>query len=222
MREISVQTWSRREHFEFFSRFEQPYYGMCAAVDVTSFYAWAKARGHSFTVAVAYVLARAANAIPEFRQRTRNGRVVEHEVVHPSTTILVAGDLFTFCSIDYSEDFSEFAARAAERIAYVRQHPSLQDEPGQDNLLFMSPIPWVSFTSFTHPLPSLVPDSVPRLAWGKRFEDGRSLKMPLAVHAHHALIDGLHMGRYYAAVQECLMQPELIPDHQAARGRTAG
>jgi chloramphenicol O-acetyltransferase type A len=138
--------------------------------------------------------------------------------VHPSTTILVEGDLFSFCSIDYSEYFSDFAARAAERIAYVKEHPSLKDEPGQDNLLFMTPIPWVSFTSFMHPLPTLPPDSVPRFAWGKRFEEGGNLKMPLAVQAHHALMDGVHMGKFYAAVQEYLSQPALILDNQPRGG----
>lgn len=214
MREISLRTWGRSEHFKVYSRFEQPHFGMCANVDVTSFYPFMRERGYSFTVSIVYVLARVANSIPEFRHRIRKDYVVEHEVVHPSTTILVEGDLFSFCTIDYLEDFSGFAARAAERIAYVKEHPSLKDEPGQDNLLFMTPIPWVSFTSFMHPLPTLPPDSVPRFAWGKRFEEGGTLKMPLAVQVHHALMDGLHMGKFYAAVQEYLTVPALILDNQ--------
>jgi chloramphenicol O-acetyltransferase type A len=65
-----------------------------------------------------YVLSRAANAIPEFRYRIRAEKVVEHEIVHPSTTILTDEDLFSFCIFNYIEDFSLFAARAAEQIAY--------------------------------------------------------------------------------------------------------
>jgi chloramphenicol O-acetyltransferase type A len=70
----------------------------------------------------------------------------------------------------------------------------------------MTAIPWVSFTSFMHPL-SLPVDSVPRFAWGKLFKDGQSSKMPLSVQAHHALMDGLHMGRYYETVQGYFHQP---------------
>jgi len=133
--------------------------------------------------------------------------VVEHEIVHPSPTILTDEDLFSFCTLDYIEDFSEFAARAAKRIAYVKEHPTLKDEPRRDDLLFMTAIPWVSFTSFMHPLHLQPADSVPRIAWGKFFEDGKLLKMPLSVHGHHALTDGIHIGRFYAIVEDYLHHP---------------
>ena len=119
-------------------------------------------------------------------------------------------DLFTFCTIDYIEDFSEFAARAAERIAYVKEHPTLKDESGQDDLLFMTALPWVSFTSFMHPMQLHPADSVPRFAWGKLFEEGEFLKMPLSVQGHHALMDGIHMARFYAEVQDYLHHPGLV------------
>jgi chloramphenicol O-acetyltransferase type A len=210
MRQIDLQTWPRREHFKTFSSFDHPHFSMCANVNLTYFYPFLKQRGISFTVAVVYVLTRAANAIPEFRYRIRPEAVVEHEVVHPSVTILGEDDLFTFCAFDYSVDFSAFAIRAAEQIAYVKAYPTLADKPGQDNLLFMTSIPWVSFTSFTHPTHLNPPDSVPRFAWGKRFAEGKALKMPLDVQAHHALADGIHMGRYFAEVQEYLQHPEIV------------
>jgi chloramphenicol O-acetyltransferase type A len=207
MRYIDMRTWSRREHFSLFNAWDHPHFSMCANVDLTAFYPVVKQRGISFNVATVYVLARAANAVPEFRYRIREGEVVEHEIVHPATTILTDEDLFSFCTIEYSEDFSLFAARAAEQIAYVKEHPTLEDEPGQDDLLFMTAIPWVSFTSFMHPMHLQPADSVPRFAWGKLFEDGKFLKMPLGVQGHHALMDGLHMGRFYAEVQEYLHHP---------------
>jgi len=210
MRQIDIQTWPRREHFKLFSALDHPHLGLCANVDVTAFYPVVKQRGISFTVATVYVLARAANAIPEFRYRIRGGEVVEHEIVHPSGTILVDEDLFSFCTFEYVEDFSEFAARAAEQIAYVQEHPTLKDEPGRDDLLFMTAIPWVSFTSVMHPMHLDPADSVPRIAWGKFFEDGEFLKMPLGVQGHHALMDGIQMGRFYAEVQDYLQQPGVV------------
>ncbi len=210
MRHINLETWPRREHFKVFNAFDHPHFNMCANVDLTTFYPIVKRRGISFTVAIVYVLSRASNAIPEFRYRIRAGKVVEHEIVHPSTTILVDEDLFTFCTIDYIEDFSKFAVRAADRIAYVKEHPTLKDEPGQDDLLFMTALPWVSFTSFMHPMNLQPADSVPRFAWGKLFEEGEFLKMPLSVQGHHALMDGIHMARFYAEVQDYLQNPGLV------------
>jgi chloramphenicol O-acetyltransferase type A len=212
MRLIDLETWSRREHFRFFNAWEYPHFSMCANVDLTSFYPALKRRNISFTVAVVYVIARAANEIPEFRYRIRGDEVVEHEIVHPATTILVSEDIFSFCFFRYFEEFSLFAAKAAEEIDCVKKRLIIKDEPGQDDLLFMTAIPWVSFTSFMHPLDLRPADSIPRFAWGKYFEDGDGLKMPLSVQGHHAVMDGLHVGRFYAKVDEYLKNPDMIFD----------
>ncbi|UCB46694.1 MAG: chloramphenicol acetyltransferase [Spirochaetota bacterium] len=210
MRHINLETWPRRDHFRLFNSLDYPYFSLCANVDLTAFYPFFKQRGISFTLATVYILTRAANLVPEFRYRIREGEVVEHEIVHPAITILTNEDLFTFCTFEYTEDFSLFAVRAAEQIACVKEHPTLEDEPGQDDLLFMTSIPWVSFTSAVHPINLHPVDSVPRIAWGKFFEDGESLKMPVGVQAHHALIDGIHVGKFYEKAQDYFSNPKHI------------
>lgn len=210
MHMIDIQTWSRREHFELFSTFNHPHFNMCVNVDLTSFHPYVKEKGFSLTTAIVYVIARAANAIPEFRFRMRDGEVVEHEIVSPSVTILADNDLFSFCTIDYIRNFGEFARRAARQIAAVKDQPTLKNQPGRDDLLFMTAIPWVSFTSFTHPMRLHPADSIPRFAWGKYFEEREFLKMPLSVQAHHALMDGIHMGKFYAELQEYLFCPHFV------------
>ena len=212
MRQVNLDTWPRHERFKLFSTFNHPHFNMCANVDLTAFYPVLKQRGVSLTVGILYVISRAANAILEFRYRIQSEKVVEHEIVHPSVTILVNDDLFSFCTMDYLENFSEFAVRAAERIAYVKERPTLKNDPGRDNLLYMTALPWVSFTSFTHPMQLHPTDSVPRFAWGKIFEEGGFFKMPLSVQGHHALMDGIHMGRFYEKVQMYLHQPEAVLD----------
>jgi chloramphenicol O-acetyltransferase type A len=210
MRKINPETWPRRQHFEFFSGFDHPHFGLCANVDITAFYPFIKQNNISFSIAIVYLITHTANAIPEFRYRIRSGEVVEHEVVHPSSTILVDEDVFSFCTFDYSQNFSSFAACAVERIAFTREHPVIENELGRDDLLYMTAIPWVSFTGFMHPMHLNPPDSVPRFAWGKFFEDGNSLKMPLGVQAHHAVMDGAHMGKFYAEIQDYLSHPEVV------------
>ena len=75
-------------------------------------------------------------------------------------------------------------------------------EPDRDDFLFMTAIPWVSFTAFVHPVPLDPPDSVPRFAWGRFREEGDSAVLPLNIQAHHALVDGIHVARFYERVQE--------------------
>lgn len=210
MRYIDMQTWSRRKHFRFYSTVNHPHFNMCVNVDMTAFYPFVKRQGYSFTVSMVYVISRASNAIPEFRHRIRGEQVVEHEIVNPGFTILTDNDLFSFCAVAYAEDFSEFAGRAAKNISYVKAHPDLENDPEQDDVLYMTSIPWVSFTSFTHPMQFHPADSIPRFAWGKSFQESDTWKMPLSVQGHHAVMDGLHMGRFYETLQEYLHHPEVV------------
>ena len=210
MRNIDMKTWPRRNHFRLFSTFNHPHFNMCVNVDMTAFYPFVKRNGYSLTISMVYIIARASNAIPEFRQRVRGDQVVEHEIVNPSFTILIDKDLFSFCDVEYVEDFSEFASRAGNSIALVKAHPDLENTPEKDDMLYMTPIPWVSFTSFTHPMQFHPADSIPRFAWGKCFQEGDSLKMPLSVQGHHAVMDGIHMGRFYERLEDHLRHPEFV------------
>jgi chloramphenicol O-acetyltransferase type A len=209
MRIIDMETWSRREHFALFSTYGYPHWGMCANVDLTAFYPAVKKRGYSLTIAIVYAITRASNAIPEFRYRIRDGQVIEHEIVNPAFTFLVKEDAFSFCFAEYVEDFAAFAAKTAEKIAYVKENPLVRQMP-QDDVLYMTAIPWVSFTGFLHPMRLQPEDSIPRFAWGKFFEEGDLLKMPLGVQGHHALLDGIHAGKFYTEIQSYLHQPDIL------------
>jgi len=208
MREIDLDTWERRAHYKKFRDFEQPLFGLCANVDTRRMVEHTKRLQVSFTVALVYVISKVANSIPPFRQRIRGAAVVEHDRVHPSTTVLLANDLFTFCTMEYRERFRDFARGAEASLERVRQDPTLEDEPGRDDYLFMTSIPWVTFTSLQHPSPSRVGDSIPRFAWGKRLDVSGRLEMPLSVQGHHALMDGVHLGKFYSQVSEALQCPE--------------
>jgi chloramphenicol O-acetyltransferase type A len=208
MHEVDPNSWRRRRHFDLFNTFNHPHFNMCANLELTAFHQWIKNSRVSFTVAFIYTIARAANSIPEFRHRIHSRRVVEHDIVSPSITILVDDDLFSFCTIPYCEDFADFTDRATAMIAHVKEHPTLEDEPGRDDLLFMTAIPWVSFTSFTHPMQLHPADSIPRFAWGKFFQEGQGFKIPLSVQGHHALMDGIHMAKFYARIENYLQHPE--------------
>jgi chloramphenicol O-acetyltransferase type A len=49
---------------------------------------------------------------------------------------------------------------------------------------------------------------VPKLAFGHIQADGARLWLPFSVEVHHALMDGLHVGRYVQAFEAALQQPE--------------
>jgi chloramphenicol O-acetyltransferase type A len=199
---IELDSWPRRTHFEAFRQLDYPHFNMTATVDVERMLPVVRDHNASLTIAITYLLTHTANQIKNFRWRIRGDKVVEHEVVHPSITILTPDDLFSFCTMKYLPGFSEFASEAAETIQDVRKNPTLEDKTIEDDLLYMTSIPWVSFTSFMHPIHLHPVDSIPRFSWGKIYEVEGRMKMPLSVQGHHALMDGLHVGQYFEKMQE--------------------
>lgn len=199
----------RRKHFEFFRSMSHPHFNLCSRVDIASLLPALKERQLHFTPAVVYCIARAANEVPSFRQRIRGEQVVEHEEAHPSFTVLTeASDVFSFCSVRYQADYHAFAQETRQRMEAMQRQPSLEDEEGRDDYLYLSAIPWVSFTSLQHAMHYKPADSVPRIAWGKFYEEGNRTWLPLSVQAHHALVDGRHMGLYFEKIQFLFSHPE--------------
>ena len=94
-------------------------------------------------------------------------------------------------------------------VENAKNTPTLTNKPGRDDYLFMTAIPWVSFTSFKHPLNLRSPDSIPRFAYGRFFEQNNKQLMPLAVQGHHALLDGIHAGSFYLRFEELQRQPDI-------------
>ena len=202
-RVIDQASWPRREQFELFKSFGFPYFSLTADVDITD-YRQALPKGGRFTVGLVYAIAVAANAVPQFRQRIRDEHVIEFDTVHPSIIVLNDEDAFRFCVFPFKQDYEEFSKDAPERIEQARATPSMFDFADQDDFLFLTGLPWISFTGVMHAAPTHAPDSVPRIAWGKYREIARRVMLPLNVQVHHALIDGVHVGRFYSKVEEML------------------
>jgi chloramphenicol O-acetyltransferase type A len=96
-----------------------------------------------------------------------------------------------------------------EAMEKVKKNIILSDEPGEDDLLYMTSIPWISFTSMAHPIQMNPVDSIPRIAWGKYFEENGRMKLPFSIQMHHALADGLHAVEYYNKLQAMLEYPDI-------------
>ena len=208
MKIIDIQTWKRRDHYQLYNRLAFPYLNITANVNITRLQPWAKSNGFSLFSAISYITSRAANQIPELRQRIRGDQVVEHETVRPSFTVLTGDDTFGFATIDYAQDFDTFNTRILQGIEETRHNPSIHDEPGRDDMMFLTTVTWVSFTQLTHPVPLNPPDSFPRISWGKFFEQGDQVLMPLSLMANHALVDGLHVGLFFESVQQMMDEPQ--------------
>jgi len=109
--------------------------------------------------------------------------------------------------VGYVKDSKSFIENAMEIKENMRTNPSFEDEGDRDDYLFLSAIPWVSFTGIQHAMHYHPSDSVPRISWGKFFEQNDKILMPLAIQAHHALVDGRHMGAFFQNFETMAAKP---------------
>lgn len=208
MRYIDLDTWKRKDHFNYFRQFSYPQFNICANVDITRYYRYLKEKGLPFFVSVVYAASKAANGVKEFRYRIREDKVVEHDIVSPSYTILTEDETFAFCLTGYVEEYSVFKENALRDIERIKNNPSIEDEPGRDDVLYISSLPWFSFTGVTHPINLDPTESIPRISWGKYFEENGKIQLPVSVQVHHALMDGFHVGQFFIAIQDIMNYPE--------------
>jgi chloramphenicol O-acetyltransferase type A len=206
---LDVTNWARRDLFEFFRSYDNPYFNICTQLNITNLYAHLRSEPSiSISLALHYVALRAANEIEPFRYRLRDGRVLVHEIVHGGTIVLQPNESFNFAYFDYQTDFREFIVDAQQSVDEARRENKPLNPDPSENRIHFTVLPWISFTSFAHARNLGREESIPKIAFGKFFEENERTLLPFSVEVHHALMDGLHVGRYVARVQELVDTPE--------------
>lgn len=199
-RRIDMEKYPRRAHFEYFSAMANPYMGVTVDVDVTDFLAGVKERGYPFFLSFLWCVTRAANSVPEFRQRIdRDGGIAEFDSCRTSHTVALDDGTYCYCQLSADSPLDEYIPYAAARQERSKRERSLDDGDGLD-LYFISTLPWLSYTALTNPTPSPA-DSNPRITWGRWRESGGRKLMPVTALCNHALVDGIHLAAFYAALE---------------------
>lgn len=206
---LNTHTWARREAFEYFRGFDKPYFNVCVRLDAAPLKGAAAAHGASFSLACHFIALRLANLHEPLRYRLEGGRVRIFEAVHGSTTVLRDDESFGFATLLHTPDFGAFCAQGSAAMAAVRsgQQP-FEPDVEQAALVHFTTLPWLHFTSFSHARNWGREDAVPKIAFGRLQAEGDRLWLPFSVEVHHALLDGLHLGRYVQDVEAALLQPQ--------------
>src|SRR5438132_2842193 len=206
---LDVANWSRRELFEFFIGYSNPYFNVCTSVDVTKLIALVRGRpGVKISLAIHYFALRIANEIEPFRYRLKDEKVFVYDVINGGTTVLLPNESFAYAYFDYEHDFEAFIMGMGEAIDEIRTGSGKLKPTMRDDVIYHTTLPWISFTSFAHARNRSRGDSVPMIVFGKFARVNEWMMMPISLEVHHALMDGLHVGRYLSRLEEALADPE--------------
>lgn len=194
--QLDISRWARKDHFNFFRKFEEPFFGVTIPVDCTTAYAKAKEINASFFLYYLHKSLVAANQVEPFRYRISGDDVFVYDQVNASPTINRPDGTFGFAYLEYHERFEEFHTHASRVIDDVRKSTGLVPAISGENVIHYSSVPWLNFTSISHARSFSFNDSIPKISFGKMTEESGRRTMPVSIHVHHALMDGYHVGLF--------------------------
>lgn len=207
MRVIDLESWPRRDHFRLFRTMQYPHINLSFQVDVSPLWQSRGALPSSATAGLVHVLAKAANRVPELRQRIRGKLVVEHDAIHPLIPVLGPAGMFSFYLLSYDPCYKSFAADAEAKIAEAKSETAVTEWPchregsvRQDDVLAITVVPWFSFTALSVTKPA--EDSIPLLTYGRVVRTGDRDLLPLRATFRHGLVDGLHVAQFIKLEEE--------------------
>ena len=201
---LNLNTWNRKEHFEFFSQMEEPFFGVTVTIDCTKAYAKSKELGVSFFTYYLHKTLVAINTTEPFRYRIIDNEVYVFDRIDASATILREDKTFGFSWMEYAEDINEFAQITKKEIARIQNTTGLITREFPENQIHFSAVPWINFTSYSHARSFTYPDSCPKISFGKMMDVNEKKTMQMAIHVHHGLIDGYHVGQFISCFEELM------------------
>ena len=204
MRELDIETWNRKEHFHFFNQFDDPYFAVTVEFDVTKTYKYSKKNNISFFALYLHACMKAINSVENLKYRIQNGKVIIHDVIHASPTILRDDHTFGFSFIHFDEDFKIFNKNLEAEKNRILNSTEMFPKQSTDDCIYCSAMPWFNFSGHKEPLFGVKKESVPKLAFGKYVKKEDKLMMPVAIAVNHALVDGYHVGLFVKKFQRLL------------------
>lgn len=204
MKLVDIENWNRKVIYEYFKDFQDPFFNLTANLDVTGLYHFCKEKDLSFSLANIFYCLQTVNEIREFRMRLKDEKLVEFEKIHATLTISQPDETYSLCYFDMQENVFEFNEAGKAAVEKYTNLKTFNVERDRVDLIYSSFIPWVSFTSFKHASRLDNKFTIPRIVFGKMFEDGGRKKLPHSVEVNHAIADGVHVGKYFVSLQEKL------------------
>lgn len=208
---IDYQKWNRKEHFEFFSKYDNPFFGVATVINCTESFLQCKKNGTSFFANYLHKSLLAANNVDALRYRILEKEIVDVNVIHAGTTIGRSDGTFGFSFIKYTDNLKEFSHALKKEIEVVENSSGLRADRNamRLDLIHYSTLPWIKFTGLTHARNYQSSDSVPKITFGKASEKDGKWLLPISIEAHHGLVDGVHIARFLEEFQQYMSERKM-------------
>lgn len=206
---IDLESWERSAVFHLFSKFSEPFHGVCLRVDCTDAFRFAKQARLSVFLVLVHRALIAAHQVENLMTRIVDDAVWKYSTIHGGSAVGRSNGTIGFAYYPYQPELLPFVREASLEVERVKSRTDLERRAGQDLIRF-SVLPWFDFTSISHARDFSARNSAPQITFGKITESGAHFTMPVSIHVHHALADGLHVAKFVKQFERYLAAPEAV------------
>ncbi|NRY59347.1 CatA-like O-acetyltransferase [Clostridium beijerinckii] len=206
---ININTWARKECFNHFFNNAKCTYSITVNIDITNLYNYIKTNELRFYPTFTWVVSKVINSYEEFKMAfDEEGKLGFFDEIGPSYSVLndetkVMSDLYT----PFNNKFLSFYGDMENALNNYKQDANFTTK-FQNNFFIVSCLPWFDYTSFNVNNEGSSPFLFPMVTWGKFFEEGNKIIMPVTIQVHHAVADGYHCSLFFSDVKEISLNPE--------------
>ena len=204
--EIDMNTFKRKAQYEYFSSLAYPYMGVTRDIDITELSYSIRQSGAPFFLTILYCVIKAANSVPELRQRIIEDKLMQYDSCMASYTVAIDDDTYCYFNVDCTKPYSEFIEYAKAEQEKAKACNTINcNKAEEEELFFVSSVPWFDYTSVIQPVP-MPADGNPRLTWGKYFTRCGRTYLPFTILCNHAIVDGRHLGLFFEALSDSIRE----------------
>ncbi len=214
---IDTESWARHKEFTFFVNMLDPIITFTSEINVDNCYTAAKQRGDSFFIYYSYAIIKTLNEIEAFRLRvvrephSSEPEVYLYDVVDITTPIKISEDgRYIEMSIPYTPSFEEFYSKAKEVIesapVVAQSNAEIFFTMNEEHTYAcISAMPDLHFTGVKHACTQQGGvNMLSLISVGKMITRDGCQVVPIALSAHHGLVDGCQISSFFARVQKIL------------------
>lgn len=193
-KKIDIKNHSRSEYLSYFTKDVPCTFSLCVDIDITII----KRSSFKLYPVMIFLITKVANEIENFRMSfDKEGNFGIYEYVNPSYTILNDDKSFSSIYTKITDDFLIFYQNIlSDMKKYQNKSSMLPQKNMPKNLLNISTLPWINFTSFNLNLQNGYNYLLPIFTIGKFIKKDGNYMMPLSIQAHHGTSDGYHVGLF--------------------------
>lgn len=200
-KEIDKNSWQRNWQYNVFYPRSYPYLSVTSPVNVDYLVRLAKEAHLSFYALMSFVTMKTIQEIEEFKYVLDNEKIYKYDVINMTFTVLNNERQLRFSPmVEFDKDLFVFLERFL-----IAKKMGEEEIPSRDysenNLVYITCLPWMRITSMLNPMDEVNKDSVPRVCWGKYFETDEGYNIDVSIQVNHAFQDGYHLGLFYEGLE---------------------